>query len=372
MDTPDTPKTLHPALLAIALAAVLGGALYWYWTSLRSQTETPSSQTVFSELVSGNGAFADATRLYNSGDYTGAAQKYQEALAAARNEAEAGQIAYKMALTKEQQGDYVGAIQGMKDIAANSQFTPIVKAYAVQRIGIIYNTYGYGRPEIVAETFTGDPYQSFSTPNDPELSYRKLFEYASSFYPLAIAESRIGDWYANALVKEYDAGKPPAALSEYIESIRSHVDKAEADIERVRSDPNAAGDIPPVFTRLGEIKGKLAYTGNGTLAEAESSFQTAMQLGALGKPGNDGYTRFQYASFLERYYGSERADDMRAILAPLSASEVYKGTAVMNFLASQRNTQTWMHRSLVEMAKVDAEFKALLVRLGWQAADFSS
>lgn len=367
------PFTKTPVFALLVLLFLVVISAVWYTLSGDNTSRYSATETPYKVLVAENPAFSAADARYRSGDYEDALAIYAEALESVTDPVQEGQVRYKIAIAKEVQGDYRAAIQDMKFIAADPDYSRFVKAYAVQRLGIMYNTYGYTHPEIVEETFKDEPYASLREGDDLALSYRRIFEYASSFFPLGVAESRIADWYANEMLRVRESASQEE-ISALVAQVRSHLQKAENDIERIRNDPNASGDVPAILVRKGEILYKLSQVGEATLDEAEGSFRRGLQLAVLSgpEPGRDGYPRFHFASFLERAYGTERAADIRTILGPLYTESSNADTPVMDFLRSQRNANTWMNVSLRGMAEIDPEFRRLLISLGWTEADLAS
>jgi tetratricopeptide (TPR) repeat protein len=373
-------------VVVVVAAASLGALWYFLQPSNAPQTQYSTELTPYSVLATENMAFIEAEQLMRTGDYLGARAKYTEALGVARDSVQEWQIKYKIATTYELLGDYVTAIRLFKEIAASPDAAAIFKSYAVMKLGAIFNTYGFGAQEdiVVQETFTGSPYDLFLEGDDISLAYRKLYEYSSSFYPVAVSELRIADWHVN-YIRSQGTRVSQEELMPHAEIVLQKLESAARDTIRISKDPNEAALLSEVFTRQAEVVAKLASAAVAagepltttarekgvTFESAEESYRRALELRVIQgtENGQDGMIRFLYASFLERFIPG-RESDIRTILAPLYESSVYKNSPVLPFLSAQRGADSWMNRSLVGMAAIDPKFKQLLLSLGWTDADF--
>ncbi len=374
------------ALALVLLGAVAFGA-WWLVIGSRAAPILYSSElTPYAVLTQRNTAFVEAEQLVRGGDYSGAREKYIEALRSAQDSVQKSQIQYKMAATFEYLGDYVGAIRELKKIVADPSTNDIFRSYAVMRMGSIFYVYGYGQDldPIVEETFTGEPYASFRKDGDVYLAYRRLYEYSSSFYPAALSELRIGDWYAND-IRSRAASSTYEQLRPELDIVLKKIANAARDAKRIEKDPNEIGLLPDIYMRQGEIIAKLAFlarvAGEPVLTQAreqgiafeiaESSYERALLLRTTqgGERGQDGMERFMYASFLQRYF-PERESDIKEIIAPFYKTHAYKTAPISIFLRAQSNADTWMNKSLIGMAAIDPQFKGFLMSLGWTEADF--
>ncbi|TSC63274.1 MAG: hypothetical protein Athens041674_270, partial [Parcubacteria group bacterium Athens0416_74] len=285
-----------------------------------------------------------------------------------------------------------GAIRELKKIVADPSANEVFRSYAVMRMGSIFYVYGYGQyaGPIVEETFKGEPYASFRKDGDIYLAYRRLFEYSSSFYPVALSELRIADWYANdirskAASSTKAAGPTYDELRPELEIVLKKLASAARDAKRVEKDPNEMGLLPDIYVRQGEIIAKLAFLARAagepvltqvgkqgiTFEIAEKSYKQALFLRSTqgAEKGLDGMERFMYASYLQRYF-PERESDIKEIIAPFYKTNVYQTAPVSIFLRAQSNADTWMNKSLVGMAAIDPQFKGFLMSMGWTEADF--
>ncbi len=379
-------RTMVLVALVVVLVAAVGVAALWYVLKQKQpRIQYSTENSVYSVLVKESLAFLEAEQYMQSGNFEAARAKYVEALDSARDPVQVSQITYKIAAADELAGDYVNAIKGFKAVVINPGTTNVFRSYAVMKLGAIFNTYGFGAnlDAIIAETFKGEPYASFYDKNDIALSYRRIYEYSSSFYPLAISELRIADWHANFIRAQRNASIDE--LIPHVEIILQKLESAETDVRRIEKDTNELSLLTEIYTRRGEVIAKLAslatragepFATNArdkgvTLEVAEEAYKRALDLRTvLGTDrGQDGMERFLYASFLERYLKG-REQDIRAILAPLYERDVYASASIGSFFKSQRGSDTWMNTSLQGMATIDPKFKQLLMRLGWTRSDF--
>ncbi len=369
----SAPSSRTLWLLVLGLLVIATGYYFWKTPMVPSAPDYSTESTPFTVLVSDNQAFAEATALDDSGQYALAKVKYEEALASAADSQQRAQIKFKIASMDEELGNYVDAIRAYKALVTDPDSYDFIQAYSVQRLGWMFYTYGYEHPEIDAEVFVGEPYASFKEEGDsPATAYRRIFEYASTFRPLAYGEARVADWYANEATLLSDAGSSEEEIAELVEMAKAALARVDADISRVQDDPNEQGIVSSVTIRKGEVLGKLARLGAATEEEAENAFKSGLTLASLGGAGADGYARFHYASYLERISGDTRADEIIALMSPFyRAPESYAQTPAVAFIRSQRNQNTWMHDSLIGIAQMDAAFEAYLISLGWDASLFN-
>ena len=370
----------------LLLVAIAFGAWWFVVGSRGAQIPYSSELTPYSVLTQKNMAFVEAEQLVRAGDYRGARDKYIEALRYAQDSVQKSQIQYKIAATSEYLGDYVGAIRELKEIVADTSANDVFRSYAVMKMGSIFNAYGFGQQldPIVEETFKGEPYASFRKDGDVYLAYRRLYEYSSSFYPVALSELRIADWYAN-YIRSKAADSTYDELRPDVEIVLKKIANAAKDVKRIEKDPNEVGLLPDIYTRQGEIFAKLASLARAagepvlsqardqgiTFEVAEDSYERGLLLRSTqgAERGLDGMERFMYSSFLQRYF-PEREDDIREIIAPFYKTNVYRTAPVAAFLRSQAGADSWMNKSLVGMAAIDPQFKGFLISMGWTEADF--
>ncbi|MEK7627860.1 MAG: tetratricopeptide repeat protein [Patescibacteria group bacterium] len=318
-------------------------------------------------LAKDNKAFAVADNYFKNGRFTAALEKYNEAILKARNPIEENQILYRIALTTERRGNAKEAIPLYKELIANPEAISFIKAYSAQELALMLVS-----PETIhlaPDIFSGDPYASFNTEGNRALSNRKMFEYASSFYPLALSELRVADWYAEQLLKPA-VRKPVSASHEYVGIIEDRMKNADADITRTFDSPSESGFLDEILTRKAVVIGKLAIVKIVSHEEAERAFADAFNLIAVRSPGTsaDRWMRYYHARYLLNVPSSETR--VRDIIAPFYETNIYKDGEMKTFFKNERTNKQGQKVYLQKMATIDSDFKKYLLGLGWQPSDF--
>lgn len=368
-------KTIFTWLGIILLLFVAGGFSYYYFVAKPAPPSAPvskysSTNTPFSALMASNSDFLTAQNLMRAGDYTGAIASYRKALANTSDPVLLGQIEFKLAVATALSGDKIGAIKRYKEIAANAGNTLVLRAYAVQAIALLYNT-TIDR-SLTSEIFSDQPYKSFVVPGDDLLSYRHLYEYASSFYPLALPETYIAFWYARHLTTLSTISSTSPQVVSDMAIIKLKLKNADVDIERTRNDPNANGVIPDVLAHKAFTVGALASIGLWSPTDAETAYKLAIAtFASFGSPvGSDGYARYFYASFLAHTYGSKRIADIETLLKPLYTDPAHSQYVTTSFFKNVRDKNDYLKKDVQGIARIDSGFKSFLVSLGWKSSDF--
>lgn len=354
----------------IIVAAVFGGL--WYLNNKSASTNEikyDASNTPFMALVTDNQYFAQADAAASARNYGQAKGLYSKALTLAADTFQQGQIEFKIALLEDQLGNPVQAIRLYKNIVANPTYDEykLVKAYALQSMIELYYANG-GDPTITEEIFKDAPYSGLVALGDGMLTYRRLAEYAVTFYPLSIAELRIANWYATYIM----ATSTPdgSATSTYPAIINDALARANADIDRTKNDPNAAKLIPNALIRKSVLYLNMYKARLVSAQEAEQAARAAVDIfTTIGSPQYDGFARLYYAVFLSGQ-GEARAADVRSVLVPFYSSTVYTRSYVFSFFASEKDNRLGQKASLIHLAAADPKFKALLLSFGWNEKDF--
>jgi len=359
-------------LLGLIALVAIGG--FWYFNYFAQSPESTirysESNTPSSVLVRENQYFAEANAAAKAGDYEKARQLYEQALATATDSIQASQIQFTIAMLEDRYGSALRAVDLYKQIVVNPTNAdyPRMKANAVANMIELY--YRNGDPAVTAEIFKDSPYSNFLVPGDADLTYRHLAEYAVSFYPLALPELRIAGWYAYLLT---DEGKVQngEATSTYPAIIQNAVSAANQDIDRLKTDIDAARIMPTILTRKSALYLNMYNAGLASAQETEKINKEGLDIFAsIGASyGADGFARYYYAVFLSGQ-GSSRSTDLKNVLAPFYDSVAYKGTIALSFFASEKTNNLSQKARLVKIAKADPKFKVLLISLGWSEKDF--
>lgn len=362
-----------PVILVIVIAG-------WIWFFYSNTTTPARPATSTATLILHNQDYALAKVYQKAGKYDLAIQYYKKALSVIQDHQQIAQIRYNIATTEEKLGGYTDAIAGLKEIAADEATSALVRAYAVQEIGIMH--YMYYSPKdkdvIIAETFKDLPYSSFVVDGDLRTSaglnvaYTKLFEYASSIYPLAFSESRVA--YGLALtMRDADIATTSPQGVIFLTSITKSLEATDLDILRLKNIPEEVPLISGILVREGLTTSYLESFGMADLNLAEAYFRKGLQYAAaIGEePGS--FDAYHYAAFLAKKYGQKRADDIKNILIPFRVgNDAQIKPEVADFFRTTRTDSSLLREmtSLVKMGRVDHDFKVYLISLGWVATDF--
>jgi len=237
-----------------------------------------------------------------------------------------------------------------------------------------YNTVGSSTSSfsVTNEIFKDEPYASFFDMNNINLSYRKLFDYASSFYPLAIPELYSANWYANRITALHKSVPTSPEITDDLAIIQEKLKNADADITRMRPYPDENPLIPGALMYKAFVTGKLSFVGLASTTAAELAYKASLaayetyQLPA----GSDGLVRCYYASFLAYPYGDKRLAEIKTLLKPLYTDPLYDQSTVARFLKNVKSRATLVKKDIQKLASLDAGFKAYLLSLGWKQTDF--
>lgn len=363
---PEQKRTFPLWIGFAALAVIVAGALWYY--SFVATTPPGVSENPAATLLENNVAYAEAYELNSAGKFSEARAKYEQALLEADTPASEAQIKMKIAHTVRDDGDLVRAAQLYIEIANDSSYTSMARAYAVQALALLGDY--TGDSAVRAETFKVEPFASLRVPNNFQLSYRNLFEYASSLYPLAIPELRSAMWYAQSLLRDERGGLDlrPETAAEYRAIVEASLARANADIARTKDDPNEAVLKPEIARSRAIVLGRMALAGYGSLEEAEQAYASALQEHLDRGVPRDGYMRYWYALYLVEV--GNRTNDIVTLLAPLYTDPAYTSSNVVSFLTTERNNQLGAKVRLQALADIDPNFKDFLISLGWTASDF--
>ena len=327
---------------------------------LQSQYETAAS--AHDRLQSENAAYAQATRLRLAGNYAEAAKAYKSALASVTDVAESAEVKFWLAYSDAASGNYVDAVATYKEIAsASTTLSRVTRAHAVQSLGHMF--YRFGDPAITREIFKSRPYSRFFDAERVPRSYRNLFDYAASLYPLALAETYSADWYANQLV----AGT--TTRPEYKTIIREKLGLAEKNLASVRNDSTQRYVFVNAFEKRAVVLGKMKRIGDDSFAEPEAAFKELMSYYETYRLSGDGTARLQYAYYLAHMYGKDRAVDIHTILAPIITDPKGHGYVVAGILENDVPDRVQSRQNFALLASIDPAFMELLRSYGWTATN---
>ncbi|MBI3420883.1 MAG: hypothetical protein HY006_02365 [Candidatus Sungbacteria bacterium] len=369
-----TNKQKRPAMLVILLLvigclvlfAVAGKLFFDRNVQVAPTGKKPSGP--YETLVKDNEEFIRAESFLKDDKLDLAEEHYKKALLSSRTTDEEGQILYKIAVTKTRR-DPMGAITIFKEIAADPRFGNLQRAYAVQRMAELFRK--NSSREVTKEIFTGDPYESFIKEGDERLAYRRLYEYASSFSPLALSAVRAADWYSSGILtlsrQKSLSAEERKLVDEYTKRVRASLEAADHDIERTKNLLNAGALVPDALARKAVVLANMYEAGDTSFSDPEAAFRSAMEVGLIWH--NDFQARFTYAAFLARTKGQERKKDIVDLLDNFYDDKAAYSGMVLVF-TKEKNNILGNKADIILLAGMDPAFKSFLLTLGWDKKDF--
>jgi hypothetical protein len=349
-------------VMLVLLLAVGGWQLYVN----SGNSQKASHADFYKSLSETNTSFAQAEQLAAQDRYSDALTLYREALQSTRDDEQRLQIRLLEARTLVLMGSYMEAVPILKEIAGTQSelSTSRARALAFAEIAAIYS---FGRVQVNREIFKDEPFKSLWVANDIDLTLRRLYEYAASIHPIAIAQLRVAQSYAAELSLEGDT-LSDLEVQTKIAAIQGLLSSADQDIEYLRGQSAMTKDLHTALLARAKLIGDVQIHGV-SLGDADEAFATAIAAYASEGPGHDGVARYYYAIFLAQAFGESRASDIQEILAPLSTA-AYAQSSVTNTLKTAR-TNGFFRQFPVLLSSIDPEFKAYLVTLGWTQANFT-
>lgn len=365
-------------VLGIVGILIFGEGAYLYLQSKNAGPTYTIHNPPQAVLVSRNEEYANAVAYKKEGKYDLALQSYEKALLVAQDRFQAAQIKFNIAGMNEKLGNYTTAITGLKEIVADDTNSSIARANAAQEIGLMYSVYALSvepavKEEMLSETFKGSPYETFKSGTNLNLAYTRLYEYATSLYPVGASEARVASGYTGELFTTLKGATTTPQGKTYVDRIKQSLKAADADIARMKNIPGEAVLIPSTLVREGAVLGRLATVGAATAAEAEPYFKAGLAYDQMQGNSSGSFNAFNYAAFLVEHYGAQRASDLKSILSVFRVGNekaIYADIA--RFLRTARTDASLAKNKaqMVVMAREVPSFKEYLLSLGWTAADF--
>lgn len=309
-----------------------------------------------------NPMFIEAEAKFKAGDFERAISIYKEILPTLSLLGEDGAVRFRLAVAQTRQ-EPLEAIKNLKTVAADEGALKIQRAYAVERLGLMF--YRSSDPNLIPVIFSGEPYESFYVEKNTLLALRRLFEYASSiFRPLAISELRAADIYLTELINAKGTTEYDGLLGEYLPIIETRISNANNDIELIKQSI-ASSTVPEALVLKARVYAKLNELGLNY--EAEPIFKEALSE-ALNANSGVSNVKVYYALFLQQYEPS-RVDDIAKNLETLVAG-ISNYPAFETMFTNERNNVLGFKPVMVSLANTNTDFKNLLITLGWQEEDF--
>lgn len=356
-------------IIFIVGVLIVSAGLYYFYLYLPSR---------FTE------AFESAVISLKAGDSQGAIEKLNKALPLAQTKKEEATIKNYIAsayLTI----DRARAVQMLKDVAADTSYPNLERAFAVQFIADAY-MFGSRNVDFAKDNiFTGEPYSSF-LPKNISLSesskvkvyegIRSIYEYALTFYQLPVAEYRLAERELRTVVQT-KIGNPNARLakpeSEYVASAKEYLKKGNAALTDYISGVGGDNQIGYAYWVRGAVLGYLAELEKDStyLPEAEEAFKSSL-IRLRNSPSVSGqnlslWASFYYAAFLEKHYKISRTDDIKKLLAYITEPK-FKNLYFINYLGALGGLDrvSYDRESTLDLARLDPDFKHWLKNLGWK------
>ncbi len=388
---PTTSNTSIYTTVATALIFVaIGGALvYWGAPIVRGWAEKSASDARRAEFQDIN----ETVAMQFEGDFAGSAQRAE----GMRGEIGTGTVNYQRNITALATAEFwsgekekrLEAVRLTKEQLASAPGSKRNQALLINRL-IGYMTTAM-EPEIIAEVFKGEPFQTlYDAKNDTDSIFSNLALESISRYPTTAANARVGIWHSGKIFKDYD-GIAELSKQEKVEHIQGILYRIE---EMNRLFPSER-KIPMLYSQLAEAQfayyqgfmyGALSLTNPEYLDDMEGAFSKVheeyrVERNDEGKPvalleSRIPYTNFAYATYLNAVAGSTRKADVEKLLAQVielvtEHPDIHKG-AFLSFMkqtavdGSEGTSGRWYsYDRFVRMAKIYPPFKTFLNQNGW-------
>lgn len=331
--------------------------------------DNPYGLSPAAQLKANNDVYQDARFARDIKDYDKAISLYEDALTNSSNSEVRAQIEYEIGVVQNYMNDPIGAIRRLKTVANNTDYSPLIRAYAIQQMGEVF--YWRSDPATFDEIFKDDPYTNMFVPDKPSTSLKNLFEYASSFYPLAYAELKTAQFYANKILNVQTAGLTVSSEGLSIDEmkilIRQKVENAEKDIEDIKKLYPTDTRISSAIQRKAIIAGLIYRAGDPFLGDPRILFEQARQ-GELirGNFNQAAFTTYHFASFLAQIGSIGNKEEVQALLEDFYEDGKFaKTTTFYDFLKNEGGAISTSRENILLLAEIDPKFKNLIISLGW-------
>jgi hypothetical protein len=358
-------KIVTSTLLLLAVYAVYAVVVMsWeHYQSQKQEVDDKPLATVNSALLSSNKDYAIADSLLKGRRGKEAADVFTRVFATAESNTEKSQIEMKIGESHVMAGDYAKAISVFKSIVANEAYQPRPKAFAVNAMGQLL--YSFVTPEVTKLIFeSGDqPYIEMYKERDPFLAYRRLFEYSTSFEPIAPAELRVVRWYTRALL-ENDEDFSQESRAVVMREVQERLARANESIQEMRRDPNMSAPLAQALLNKAAVLVDLKELGEPVSEDIEAIFTDAQKYSVISA-NSESALRYSYALYLARTHGSARKADVIKAFRVLYATPAYANTPILRVFKEEKNNIIGSKKDILLLASIDPEFKQYLITQGW-------
>ncbi|MEP7162683.1 MAG: hypothetical protein ABI747_02865 [Candidatus Moraniibacteriota bacterium] len=281
------------------------------------------------------------------------------------NKQERGLVDLLIGISMDRSGDHLNAVAYLKSMGENPEFTNEARAYAIQYLGRMYFV-SYDTTLLDA-IYSTDPYKKFYAEKDPLLATRRLYEYASSYQPLAFSEIRIAALSLNEALKSCGAPTETSLLH-----VKDHIIKADQDIKKLGQEgPASRNRLPEIYAHKAFVMTDLYALNDRSLGDPEPVFRLALAADAQHNSHPDGIILYNYALFLARSSPLERKNAIVNLLANYKDDFYRNSVAERSFVSARTNPSfEKTRRGLILLSQTDPQFKEYLTQLGWTETDF--
>jgi len=348
-------------LILLSSILVIGVVVFVYYNFSQKPRES-----FYQSLLGKNERFAYAEGLLKSRKFDEAAQNYKLALEKAEGFREEGQLKYKIAISQSEGSNPIEGIALLKEISANENYTPIIKAHSVQYLGHLL--YAINTKEINDEIFKDEPYKSFlsESGNDSSVARRKLYEYASSIYPLGIPELRVAKWYSEEILRlqKSDDAENKEKIEEIKSIIQQKITNADKYLVSIVNDEQARSYVAEVLYRKANVQADLYLARDKNFGDPEETYKKALTVATL-RVGQESSAKMYYAMYLAKMYEEERSEDIKNILKDFYVGNRYASTNTVRSIKGEKDGRLGLKSDILLLARIDTSFGKFLNSLGW-------
>ena len=369
---------------AITLIVLLGAAVFLFTVFEKKQKQyslTDPNATVEVGLRTSNPDFSEGARMMDSGKFGEAITKFQSALEHTQDPAQEAVVMMHLAVSKEKNNlfaDYAQAVPILKEIVRNQKYPAISRAYAAQELGLMSAV--FVDPKLDDVIYADAPFNTMRVSGDNPMTWRNIFQYAASIYPLGASEAQVARWYSNKLIESDretapDKKLPPQIFAQYKQEVKDRLAVATRDIQRIKGNVSEAAYVPQALSLMALSVGRMQLLGETSYGDMKDLYTRALEgYQAIGaSPYQDGFTRYNYAVLTAKLSTSTNSG-ASAILAPFYTTKNYSKSPVERFLKNAHaNDDTYKndYANIILLTKADSKFMEYLKTIGWQSSDFS-
>ncbi|MDP2837987.1 MAG: hypothetical protein Q8O53_01790 [Candidatus Moranbacteria bacterium] len=293
-----------------------------------------------------------------------------------------GWVAYLLDENDPQANQYLReSISLLKEIVAhpsNPIYINSKKATALQAMERL--SFTYRGPTIQALLIETEPYKSFDTDGTLRTFQKNLLSYSESLYPIAGVETRLASLYARDMAEYVQNAAQDTTLKLKIETQKNTVQKlitqgdvSIKELEGLKAYPLFTKDIPETLL-FKAIAAQYYFeaTGESPFGNIETLYKKAIASAEEINPKKiPGLHLYYYASYLSTLNDPARYDEIKSLLKRNYTQENYlERTAGKGLFATEKNNILGEKQNIIRLAKIDSDFKEILVKLGWTEADF--